>query len=108
MSWRMISKALTHKSIEVTARDQANGEFTVQYDPNETDFPDETFIDEIMFVFAEDHSQEKPYFIKLLARDKRMSEAVIMDGQGKPLNSGGGLSLLKLLASTIKADLAND
>jgi outer membrane protein assembly factor BamC len=107
MSWRMISKALTHKGIEITSRDQANGEFTVQFDPNETDFLDETFWDELMFVFAKDHSQEKPYQIKLLARDK-ITEAVVLDEQGKPINSGGGLSLLKLLATTIKADLADD
>jgi outer membrane protein assembly factor BamC len=106
MSWRMIGKALSRKGIEITARDQANGEFRVQYDPNETDFKDESFLDEIAFVFAEDHNQTKPYQIKLLAREKT-SEIVILDEQGKPAIEGGGLSLLKLLSTTIQANLAD-
>ena len=107
MSWRMIGKALTSKGIEITARDKSNGEFSVQYDPNETDFKDETFLDELSFVFDEDHNKEKPYRIKLLARDK-MTEGVILDEQGKPLSDGSGLSLLKLLAATLKADFDNE
>lgn len=107
MSWRMIGKALTGNGIEITARDKPNGEFSVQYDPNETDFKDDTFLDELSFVFDEDHSKEKPYRIKLLAREK-MTEAVILDEQGKPLSDGSGLSLLKLLATTLKADFDDE
>ncbi len=106
MSWRMIGKALTSKGIEITGRDQANGEFTVQYDPNESDYKDDTFLDELSFVFDEDHNQEKPYHIKLLPRDKS-AEVVILDEQGKPLSDGNALSLLKLLATTLQADLAD-
>lgn len=106
MSWRMIGKALSRKAIEITARDQANAEFTVQYDPNETDFKDDTFWDEITFVFSEDHNQEQPYHLKLLARDKT-TEVAVLDAQGKPLATGGGLSLLKLLLTTLKADLSD-
>lgn len=104
MSWRMIGKALTGKGIEITARDQTNGEFAVQYDPNETDLKDGSFLDELTFVFGEDHSQEKPYRIKLLARDKN-TEAVILDEHNKPISDGNGLSLLKLLATALKADV---
>lgn len=107
MSWRMIGKALTSKGIEITARDQANAEFAVQYDPNESDYKDNTFLDELGFVFDEDHNQEKPYHIKLLPRDKN-AEVVILDEQGKPLSDGSGLSLLKLLATTLQAELAGE
>lgn len=107
MSWRIVGKALSHKTIEITGRDQANAEFTVQYDPNETDFTDESIWDEFIFVFAEDHSQEKPYHLKLLARDKG-TEIVVLDEQGKPLDEAGGLSLLKLLLTAIEADLADE
>ncbi len=106
MSWRLVSKALSRKGLEITARDQANGEFAVQYDPNETAFKDESFLDELAFVFSEDHSQNKPYRIKLLAREKA-TEVVILDAQGKPLNDDGALSLLKLLASTLQANLTD-
>lgn len=107
MSWRMIGKALTSKGIEITARDQANGEFAVQYDPNESDYKDDTFLDELSFVFDEDHNQEKPYHIKLLSRDKS-AEVVILDEQGKPLSNGSELSLLKLLATTLQANSADE
>ena len=107
MSWRMIGKALTGKGIEITARDQANGEFSVQYDPNETDFKDEDFLDELDFVFDKNHSQEKPFHIKILSRDK-IAEVVVLDGQGKLLSDGSGLSLLKLLATTLQANLADE
>jgi len=107
MFWRMVSKALTRKLIEITARDQANVEFTVQYDPNETDFKDETIWDEFDFLFAKDHSLEKPYHIKLLAKDK-ITELVVLDEQDKPLSEGGGLSLLKLLLTTLEVDLADE
>lgn len=107
MSWRMVSKALTRKTIEITARDQANAEFTVQYDPNESDFKDESIWDEITFVFGKDHSQEQPYRLKLLARGKT-TEVVVLNAQDKPLSEGGGLSLLKLLSTTLKADLVDE
>jgi outer membrane protein assembly factor BamC len=107
MSWRMVAKALSRKAIEITARDQANSEFRVQYDPNESDFKDDNFWDEITFVFGKDHSQEKPYHLKLLARDKT-TEVVVLDEQEQPLAEGGGLSLLKLLATTLQADLADE
>lgn len=107
MSWRMIGKALSRKLIEITARDQANAEFTVQYDPNETEFKDDNFLDELTFVFGEDHGQEKPYRLKLLARDKT-TEVVVLDEQDKPSAANGGLSLLKLLSTTLQADLADD
>lgn len=107
MSWRMIGKALTSKGIEITMRDQANAEFVVQYDPNASDFKDDTFLDELNFVFDGDHNQEKPYHIKSLAREK-ITETVILDERGKPLSDGSGLSLLKLLATTLKADVAEE
>jgi outer membrane protein assembly factor BamC len=107
MSWRMVGKALTAKGIEIVARDQANGEFMVQYDPNESDFKDESFFDELDFVFGEDRSLEKPYNIKLLARDK-MTEVVILTGQDKPLSDGSDVSLLKLLLTTIQTDLSEE
>jgi outer membrane protein assembly factor BamC len=106
-SVRLVSKALTHKNLEITRRDQANGEFTVQYDPNETDFRDEDFVTEFDFLFGKDHSQEKPYLLKLVERN-RITELAVLDEQGKPLADGNGLSLLKLLLTTLKADLATE
>ena len=71
-----------------------------------TDFKDESFWDEISFVFSEDHNQEKSYVIKVLAHDN-LSEIVVLDEQKKLLSEGAGLSLLKLLATTLQANLAD-
>jgi outer membrane protein assembly factor BamC len=109
MSWRMVGEALTRKTIEITARDQAKAEFTVQYDPKATDFKDDSFWDEIAFVFADNLSQEKPYHIKLLAlAQDKITEVVILDEQDKPVAENGGLSLLKFLATTLKASSAKE
>jgi outer membrane protein assembly factor BamC len=102
-SWRAVSKALTHKAIEITARDQANAEFVVQYDPNASDFKDESIWDELSFVFADDLSKEKPYHLKLVAADQN-TELVVLDENNKPATEEAALSLLKLLSATMNAD----
>lgn len=106
-SVRLVSKALTRNTLEITRRDQANGEFTVQYDPNETDFQDNGFLDELAFVFEKDHSQEKPYHLKLVEQN-RVTEMAVLDEQGQVLADGNGLSLLKLLVKTLKTELAKE
>lgn len=106
-SVRLVSKALTRNLLEITRRDQANGEFTVQYDPNETDFQDNDLTDQLAFVFEKDHSQEKPYHLKLVEQN-RVTEMAVLDAQGTVLADGDGLSLLKLLVKTLKTELAKD
>ncbi len=106
-SVRMVSKALTRNGLEITRRDQANGEFTVQYDPNATPFQDDDFLDDLNFLFAPDHSQEKPYHLKLVEA-QRVTEMAVLDSQNQPLTDGGGLSLLKRILTTLKADLATE
>jgi outer membrane protein assembly factor BamC len=103
VSWRLVGKALTRKGLEITARDQANAEFTVQYDPNASNYKDESFWDEFDFVFSPDQNQEKPYRIKLLAHEK-FSELVVLNEQGTPLADGNGLSLLKLLLTSMESN----
>ncbi len=106
-SVRLVSKALTRNTLEITRRDQANGEFTVQYDPNETDLQDNDFTDQLSFIFEQDHSQEKPYHLKLVEQN-RITEMAVLDEQGTVLADGNGLSLLKLLVKTLKTELAKE
>lgn len=105
-SWRLVAKALSRNRIEIVSRNQAAGELIVQYDPNETDFKDETVWDEILFVFAEDHSQEKEYRIKIMEYNNN-TEVIVLDSENTPLSDGVGLHLLKLLFSTIHTDLTS-
>lgn len=103
-AWRLVAKALTRNRIEIINRNQAAGQLIVQYDPNLTDFKDKTVADEFSFIFGEDHSQEKEYRIRVMEHNNS-SEVIILDSKDQPLSNGIGLDLLKLLFTTIHADL---
>lgn len=51
IAWRMVGKALSRKSIEVTNRNQDEGRFDVQYDPNKKEVEDGSVWDEVQFFF---------------------------------------------------------
>jgi len=104
-AWRMVGKALSRNSIEVTSRNQEEGLLHVQYDPDAKVVEDGSFLDEIAFVFSGFESGEKEYVVKLTG-NKQQTEVMVMDKEQKPLTEGSGLKLLTLLHDTIKADLA--
>ena len=103
--WRLVAKALSRNKIEITSRNKAGGQFVVQYDPDKTDFVDDTVKDEFLFVFAADHSQEKEYRIRLI-RHNNTIEIIVLNDENQPLSDGAGLKLLKLLFSTLHTELA--
>jgi len=105
-SWRIVGKAISRNSIEVTRRNQEEGLLHVLYDPDEQKVEDGSFLDEVAFVFGGFVIGEKEYVVKLVG-DKQQTEVIIMDAEQKPLSEGPGLKLLTLLHDTIKADLAN-
>lgn len=105
MVWRMVGKALSRKAIEVTDRNQDEGLFHVQYDPNKQDVEDGSFWDEIAFVIKGFEVTEQEYVLKLV-ESSRQTDVMIMDKEQKPVTDEAGLSLLTLLHDTIKADLA--
>lgn len=106
-AWRLVSKALSRKSLEVTSRNQDEGFFAVQYDPNEQKFEDGTLWDEAVFLFKGFGSNEKEYFLKL-EQYGRDTEVIILDKDRQPLaDDEAGLKLLSLLQQTINADLAD-
>jgi outer membrane protein assembly factor BamC len=105
-AWRMVGKALSRNSIEVTSRNQEEGLLHVQYDPDVQKVEDGSLWDEIAFVFRGFKIGEKEYVLKL-AGNKQQTEVMVMDTEHKPLTEGPGLKLLTLLHDTIKADLAN-
>lgn len=110
MAWRMVGKALSRKAIEVTNRNQEQGLFHVQYDPNKQQVEDGSFWDEVIFVFTGFEVTEQEYVLKLvdnnLIENKRQTDVIVLDKEQKPVTDSGSLSLLKLLHDTIKADLA--
>ena len=103
--WRLVAKALSRNRIEITSRNKAGGQLVVQYDPDKTDFVDDTVADEFLFVFAADHSQEKEYRIRLIKHNNNI-EVIVLNDENQPLSDGTGLKLLKLLFSTLHTELA--
>lgn len=105
-SWRMVGKALTRRSMEVISRNQEEASFEVLYDPDEQQFEDDSWWDEIKFVFRGFKANEEQYTLKLIGHNQQTDVAVI-DQDGKPAMNGAGLSLLKLIHKTLKADQAD-
>lgn len=105
-AWRMVGKALSRHTIEVTSRNQEEGLMHVQYDPDEQAAEDDDSIQGDISFFLEGFGiHEKEYVIKL-AGSKQQTEVMVTDKEQKPLAEGPGLKLLTLLYDTIKADLA--
>ena len=104
-AWRMVGKALSRKSIEVTNRNQEERLFHVQYDPNKQEVEDGSILDEVRFFFKGFEISEQEYVLKLVDNNQQ-TDVIVMDKEQKPVTDAGSLSLLTLLHDTIKADLA--
>ncbi len=105
-AWRIVNKALSRKSIEVTERNQETRLVTVQYDPEEQKVEDESYWDEIKFMFSGIQSNEKTYLLKL-EETNQQTDIVVVDVDQQLLSDAASVKLLTLLEETIKADLAN-
>lgn len=105
-TWRIINKALSRKSIEVTERNQEAKLFTVQYDPEEQKVEDGSYWDEVVFIFKGIQSNEKTYLLKL-EENNQQTDIVVVDEDQQLLSDPASVKLLTLLEETIKADLAN-
>lgn len=105
IAWRMVGKALSRKSIEVTSRNQEEKLFHVQYAPNKQEVEDGSVWDEVNFFFKGFEVNEQEYILKLIGNNQQ-TDVIIMDKEQKPVSDGTSLSLLTLLHDTIKSDLA--
>lgn len=102
-AWRMVGKALSRNSLEVTERNQEDALFHVHYDPHEQAVEDGSIWDEVVFLFRGLQSEEKEYILKLVANNWQ-SEVVVLDADRQPLYEGPGLRLLNLLQETMVTD----
>jgi outer membrane protein assembly factor BamC len=105
-AWRMINKALSRKSIEVTARNQETKLITVQYDPDEQKTEDGTYWDEVKFMVSGFQGNEKTYLLKL-EENNQQTDISVLDEEQKILSDDASVKLLTVLEETMKADLAN-
>ncbi len=105
-AWRYVGKALSHQGVEITARDESQYSYKVQYDPDAKKASDGALLDELFFLFGDDPSKEKEFQIKLTPRNSQLTEVIVLDDKEQPVYQGAGLKLLELLKNTINADLA--
>ncbi len=104
-NWRTVGKALSRHSIEITARDELDRIYFVQYDPDFKKVEDGSLWDEVLFIFGSDPAQEKEFRVRLVENGS-LTEVIVLDKNDKPLSKGPGLKLLRLLFESIKEDLA--
>jgi outer membrane protein assembly factor BamC len=104
-AWRIVGKALSRKFIEVSERNQEARLFTVLYDANEGKAKEESYWDDIMFMFRGIQANEKTYRLKLDENNKQ-TDITVIDEDRQLLSDAGSVKLLTLLEETIKADLA--
>lgn len=104
-AWRIVSKALSRNSIEVTERNRDARTFAVRYDPEDRKITDGSYWDDIRFLFLGIQTYEKPYLVKL-EENNRQTDITALDEDGQLLTDAGSVKLLTLLEETIKADLA--
>lgn len=105
-SWRVVNKALTRNTIEVTERNHDQGQIAVRYDPDEKKAQDGSYMDEISFIFKGLDINDREYVLKLEEHAQQTDVIVLDEGHLPLLNDDAALRLLKVLADTIKADLA--
>jgi outer membrane protein assembly factor BamC len=106
-SWRVVNKALSRNTIEVTERNHDKAQITIQYDPDEKKAKDGTLIDEIAFMFKGIDINDREFVLKLEDHDQK-TDVIVLSAEHLPmLNDDAALRLLKVLADTIKADLAS-
>lgn len=104
-AWRIVAKALSRQSIEVTERDQTNGLFSIQYDADEQQIADGSYWDELVFIFKGFQSNDRAYQLKL-TEDNQQTDVIVLDGiTAQPLADTASLNLLTLLQKTIKAEM---
>ncbi len=105
-AWRVVNKALSRNSIEVTERNHGQGQFSIQYDPDEKQAKDDSFLDELAFIFQGINTNDEKYLLKL-DENKQGTDLSVLNEEHLPvLKNDAALRLLKLLADTINADLS--
>jgi outer membrane protein assembly factor BamC len=104
-AWNKVGKALSRNSLEVIERNQEEGLFIVNYDPDEQPYEDDSYWDEFVFLFSGVEGKDRKYWLKLIENNQR-TELAILNGEREPVANEAALRLLKLIQKTINADQA--
>jgi outer membrane protein assembly factor BamC len=103
-SWRIVAKAMMQRSLEISERNTTANYFVVQYDPNAKAMQDESFWDDLSFIFGEENNQERPYRVALTEKDQQ-TDIRVLNMQGNVCKTGVCSQLLLLLKNALEKSL---
>jgi outer membrane protein assembly factor BamC len=103
-AWRLVARALSRQRIEIVERNLDNAYFFVKYDPDAIKPEDNSFWDEMAFLFGEDPSHEQQYRISLLEIAPQSTEITVQNSEGITLSNAPATRLLKLITDGINLD----
>jgi len=104
-AWRIVSKSLSRKALEVIVRDQEAGLLTLKYDPDEHSSTELSYLDSLKSLVGALGSNEKTYIIKL-EKDQPQTDITVLDKDQKPATDADSVNLLTMMQETMKADLS--
>ncbi len=105
-AWRYVNKALGRHSIEILERNEAEHFIKVNYDPDRKKLQDDSFWDEIVFIFGDDPNQETEMVIRLAETQARATDIIVVQEEDDDETLSRARQLLLLLRTTIHQDLA--
>jgi uncharacterized lipoprotein len=104
-AWRIVSKSLSRKALEVIVRDQEAGLLTLKYDPDEHSSTELSYLDILKSLVGALGSNEKTYIIKL-EKDQPQTDITVLDKDQKPVTDAASVNLLTMMQESMKADLS--
>ena len=103
-AWRLVGRALSRHSIEITDRNEKKRIFFVQYDADFKKVEDGSLWDEVIFIFADDPAKEQEYQVELI-QNETLTTVIVSGDESLQANDQAKLTLLTLLYNTIKEEL---
>lgn len=107
-SWRVINKALSRKSIEVVERNRDKRQIALIYDPNQEKSRDDSFMDELKFIWNGINAHDKHYFLTLEEQGQQTDIIFLNEDQAPLGKDDAGIQLLQTLAESIKTDIGGN
>lgn len=68
-TWRILGKALTRKTFEITERNLTEHYYLIQYDPDAKPLEDESIWDDVAFLFGDEKNLEQEYKVALFEKE---------------------------------------
>lgn len=106
-TWRIVGKALSRKSIEITKRNTADYVYVVQYEPVVKAMTDNSIWDSLDFMFGAENNQEREYHIALSAVEQQ-THLKITDAQHKSCEDEKCHKLMSLVQEAIREAAVKD